>query len=376
MADEPPRTKNSDGAGEAVGSAAESPSVVPLAAEVARAGDSGVDSAFAADVDDVHRALGDLRDAIRSLSRGTREAQTPRPPVDWVPLFEELRRRVSTLGMAERSGEVDEFGLDDVVVRRAAPLLDLLLDHYWRADLEGLEHVPREGPCLLVANRSGLLPYDGLMISHAVARGLASGERPRFLVADWLITLPFVQPYLARLGGVRACRENAERLLASRKFVVAFPEGAKGAAKVFRERYRVKRFGRGGVVRVALQTGVPLIPVGVVGAEEAHPILFKWYTPARAVGLPFLPVTPTFPFLGPLGLLPIPTKWEIRFGEPLPIDHLERDAANDELLVSRLTEELRGRVQGLVDEGLRQRASVWGRPSPADAPRGAAGTTR
>ena len=179
-------------------------------------------------------------------------------------------------------------------------------------------------------------------------------------MADWLITLPFVQPYLARLGGVRACRENAERLIASRRFVAVFPEGALGAAKVFRDRYRLKRFGRGGVVRVALETGAPIIPVGIVGAEEAHPVLFKWGAPARSVGLPFLPVTPTFPLLGPLGLLPLPSKWVIRFGERITTDHLPDDAASDELLISRMTADMRDRVQVLVDTGLADRESVWG----------------
>ena len=192
--------------------------------------------------------------------------------------------------------------------------------------LAGIENLPDSGPCLLVANHSGLLPYDGLMLAHAIERSHPSGERPRFFVADWLITLPFVQSYLARLGGVRACRENAERLLESKRFVIAFPEGVKGAAKVFRERYRLKRFGpRRRACASRSRAGVPLVPVGIVGAEEAHPILFKWTTPARAMGLPFLPVTPTFPLLGPLGFLPLPTKWVIRIGEPLALGHLTPD---------------------------------------------------
>ena len=157
---------------------------------------------------------------------------------------------------------------------------------------------------------------------------------------------------LARLGGVRACRENAERLLESGRSAIVFPEGVKGAAKVFRERYRLKRFGRGGVVRVALENRVPLVPVGIVGAEEAHPMLFKWTTPARSLGLPFLPVTPTFPLLGPMGLLPLPTKWVIRIGAPVVMDHLGPDAAEDELLISRMTEDLRSQVQTLVDVAL------------------------
>lgn len=302
-------------------------------------------------------------DSLRQEIRTRFSAEPPRPTlweeVDWQALYNDLRRRFSTLGMTERSGEVDEFGMDEVVLRRARPLLELLFDAWWRVDLGGIDALPEQGPCLLVANRAGLLPYDGLMLAHAVERFHPSGERPRFLVADWLITLPFMQPYLARLGGVRACRENAERLLSLGRSVIAFPEGVKGAAKVFRDRYRLQRFGRGGVVRLALERGVPLVPVGIVGAEEAHPVLFKAYSPARALGLPFLPVTPTFPLLGPFGMLPLPSKWVIRIGEPLHLDHLPRDVSDDELLVSRLTEELREKIQGLVDVGLAERESVF-----------------
>jgi 1-acyl-sn-glycerol-3-phosphate acyltransferase len=261
--------------------------------------------------------------------------------------------------MSERSFEVDEFGLETEAVERVRGLLDFLVDRYWRVDVSGLDELDLDEPMLFVANRSGLLPYDGLVVSHLVARRFPEAERPRFLVADWLVTLPFVQPFLARLGGVRACRENAERLLRSGRSVVAFPEGAKGAAKVFRERYRVKRFGRGGVVRVALATRRRLVPVAVVGAEEAHPILFKVETLARMAGLPFLPVTPTFPWLGPLGALPLPSKWKVAFGPPFSTAHLGPEAVRDELLVSRMTEELRGDIQQRLGEALRQRDSVW-----------------
>jgi 1-acyl-sn-glycerol-3-phosphate acyltransferase len=311
-------------------------------------------------IDELRNALDSLRREIRTRFPIQAEARSAAERFDWEDLYVRLRRVASTFGMSERSGEVDEFGLDEVTLAQAGPILEFLYDHYWRVDLHGLEHLPEEGPALLVANRSGLLAYDGLMIAQAIRRALPGTPQPRFLVADWLMTLPFVQPYLARLGGVRACRENAERLLRSRNFVIAFPEGAKGAAKVFRERYRLKRFGRGGVIRIALECGVPLIPVGVVGAEEVHPLLFKWGTPARAVGMPFVPVTPTFPLFGPLGCLPLPSKWLIRVGEPVALEHLEADAASDELLISRLTEDLRARVQGLVDVGLADRASVWG----------------
>jgi len=310
------------------------------------------------ELEELDQALDALRREIQTRFAATDAPTRPWENVDWPSLYNEVRRRFSTLGMVERSGEVDEFGMDEVVLQRSAPLFDLLFDRWWRVDVAGLEQVPDPGPSLLVANRSGLLPYDGLMVSHALER--EGRERPRFLVADWLMTLPFVQPTLARLGGVRACRENADRLLRSGRSVVAFPEGVKGAAKVFRERYQLKRFGRGGVVRVALENRVPLVPIGIVGAEEAHPILFKWHTPARALGLPFIPVTPTFPALGPLGAVPLPSKWIIRVGRPIPLDHLEADAADDELLIARLTEELRAKIQGLVDVALSDRESVWG----------------
>jgi len=304
-------------------------------------------------------ALADLRREIDARLEARAGGGAEHLAREGIELFDELRRRLSTLGMVERSGEVDEFGMDPRAVERLEPVLELLVRRYWRADIGGLARLPVEGPCLLVANRSGLLPYDGLVIAHTVAHWHPRRVRPRFLVADWLFTLPFAQPALARLGGVRACRENAERLLRKGHWVVAFPEGVKGAAKVFRERYRLKRFGRGGVVRVALETGVPLVPVGVVGAEEAHPVLFKVGPLARAAGLPFLPVTPTFPWLGPLGLAPLPSKWVLRFGEPLALDRLEAGDARDELLISRLTEELRVAVQELVEEALGARRSVW-----------------
>lgn len=307
------------------------------------------------DLDELRSALEDLRREIRSRIHA-REARA----IDWVGLFDELRARLSKLGMTERSAAVDEFGMDELVLERSRAVQDFLMDRYWRIQVDGASRLPRNGPCLLVANRSGLLPYDGLMIAHAVERARPGAPRPRFLVADWLITLPFAQPFLARHGGVRACRENADRLLRKGHSVVAFPEGVKGAAKVFRERYQLKRFGRGGVVRAALENRVPLVPVGVVGAEEAHPLLFKAHLPGRALGLPFLPVTPTFPAFGGLGLLPLPSKWVITIGSPAELDYGDPGAADDDLLVSRLTAQLRSRIQALVDQGLERRESVWG----------------
>jgi 1-acyl-sn-glycerol-3-phosphate acyltransferase len=308
--------------------------------------------------DTLSRALEGLRRELRQrLEDAGAAASRSVTSDDLFELFNRLRKAANSFGMRDRSVEVDEFGLDPAAVERSRPLLDFLCERWWRVEVEGLEQLDPEEPALLVANHSGLLPYDGLVLAHVIERAI--GRRPRFLVADWLVTLPFAQPRLARLGGVRACRENAQRLLRAGHSVIAFPEGAKGATKVFADRYRVQRFGRGGVVRVALEERVPLVPVSVVGAEEAHPILFKLRTVARSVGLPFVPVTPTFPWLGPAGLLPLPSKWRIRIGAPMPTDGVGAESADDEVLISRMTEDLRQRVQAMVDEDRRARAGVF-----------------
>jgi 1-acyl-sn-glycerol-3-phosphate acyltransferase len=300
----------------------------------------------------------ELRRRLGALGADARD-QVDEAGLDWVALVDDLRRRFGQLGMRERSGEVDDFGLDPETIRSARGALGFLRERWWRTEILGLEHVPDDRAVLFVANHSGLLPWDGLLLAETVAAAHGEARRPRFLIADWLITLPFVQSALARLGGVRACRENAERLLATERSVIAFPEGVKGAAKSFKDRYRLQRFGRGGGVRLALAAGVPVVPVAVVGAEEAHPILFRVEAPARALGLPFLPVTPTFPLLGPLGALPLPAKWVISFGEPLPTPPHTPEAASDDLLVARLTEELRAEVQRLVREALAIRQGVF-----------------
>ncbi len=262
--------------------------------------------------------------------------------------------------MSERSGEVDDFGLDEIVVARSRRWLRWLRERYWRIDVRVETKLPKAGPVLFVANRSGLLPYDALMIVDILERTAAQLGRPRFLVADWLITMPFAQPFLARLGGVRACPENGERLLSKGHSVIAFPEGAKGATKVYRDRYRLQRFGRGGVVRLARECRVPIVPVAVVGAEEVHPILMRSERAARALGLPFVPLTPTFPWLGPLGLLPLPSKWIIEFGEAIDPSSPPEAGSSEELAIAQLNQSLRANLQRRVDRLSRERDSVFG----------------
>ena len=273
-------------------------------------------------------------------------------------LYSRLRRGISTYGMQDRSLEVDEFGLDSLYLEKSRVLLDFLYDRWWRVQVTGAEKLPAEGRVLLVANRSGILPYDGLMIAHAVERTHPKRHRPRFLVANWIATLPFSQPLLTRLGGVRACPENAERLLRGGHWVVTFPEGQKGALKPFRERYQLQRFARGGFVSLALRLDATVVPVAVEGAEEVHPILFHPTLPRRLLGIP-VPVTPTFPLAGPLGLIPLPSQWRIRFGEPIRWEEAMRERADDALYINRTRDEIRNTVQALLDEEVHQRGGVF-----------------
>jgi 1-acyl-sn-glycerol-3-phosphate acyltransferase len=278
--------------------------------------------------------------------------------LDVLALFNDLRKRMRFLPVHNSELEIDEFGVDQQALASAAPLFDFLFERWWRVRVAGLDQVPRDARVLFVANRSGVLPYDGLMIAHAVARAFGESRRPRFLIADWLAGLPFAQSLLAGVGGVRACAENAERLLRSGHWLIAFPEGQKGALKLFHDRYRLQRFARGGFVSIALREDAVIVPVGVVGAEEVHPVLYESAFASRLLGVPAL-VTPTFPHLGPLGLVPLPSQWQIRFGEPISFSGVAAGAADDPLFVNRATARIRGAIQRLLDEEVRSRRSVF-----------------
>jgi 1-acyl-sn-glycerol-3-phosphate acyltransferase len=181
----------------------------------------------------------------------------------------------------------------------------------------------------------------------------------RWLAEDFLFHFPFLGSFTNRIGAVRACQENAERLLQQESLTAVFPEGVKGIGKLFRKRYQLQRFGRGGFIKLSLRTRSPVIPVAVVGAEETNPMLFRIDYLSQALGIPYIPVTPTFPLLGPLGLVPLPTKWRIVFGDPVSFDEYGPEAADDEMLVGRLAEQVRGEIQAMLDRTVKKRASVW-----------------
>lgn len=261
------------------------------------------------------------------------------------------------------SGEytTDPYGLDREVIEIVRPFLRFMYRTWWRIEVEGLERVPAEGRALLVANHSGVLPWDGAMIATAVAEDHpAQNDRiVRSLHLHWFSTLPFVAPALAAVGQVPGLPENAVRLLESDELVCVFPEGLKGVGKLYKDRYKLARFGRGGFVQAALRAQAPLIPVAVVGAEEIYPMLADAQPIARLLGMPYFPITPFFPWLGPLGVLPLPTRWSITFCEPLHTEEYDPAAADDPLIVLGLTEMVRERIQATIDAKLAERKSIF-----------------
>lgn len=268
-------------------------------------------------------------------------------------------RQWGRLGMRNRSEDVDEFGLDPIYERSLFPVLDFLHKSWFRTEVSGVEHIPATGRAIIVCNHSGVMPTDGLMLRTALRLDHPEHRALRWLTEDFITHLPFVGAFMSRVGAVRACQENATRLLQKDQLIAVFPEGVKGIGKLFRDRYRLQRFGRGGFVRLAMRMNAPVIPCAIVGAEESSPMLARLEGFSRTFGLPYVPITPTFPLLGPVGLLPAPTKWRIRFGPPIDLGGEGTAAADDVVLVGRASERVRTEVQDMLDELLKTRGSVF-----------------
>lgn len=255
--------------------------------------------------------------------------------------------------------ETDEWGYDPEMLQQVLPFFQFMYQTYWRTQLNGLENIPDEGRALLVCNHSGQLPWDGAMLGTGVYLEHPSQRLVRTLYAAWFPTVPYFSALFTKLGQALANEDNGTRLLQQDQLVAVFPEGYKGVGKLFKDRYRLARFGRGGFVRMALKSGAPLIPVSIVGAEETYISLTKVDWIARAIHFPFFPISLTFPWLGLLGFVPLPTKWYIDIGEPISTDGYGPGAANNQLLVSQLTDQIRNVVQNMIYNRLAQRKSVF-----------------
>jgi 1-acyl-sn-glycerol-3-phosphate acyltransferase len=266
-----------------------------------------------------------------------------------------LRRRITG------EYDVDDFGFDpDLTDHLLLPPLRPLYDKWFRVETRGMDNVPDTGGALVVANHSGALPLDALMTAVALLDHHPAQRHLRMLGADLVFKLPVVAPVARKAGNTLACNADAERLLSAGELVGVWPEGFKGIGKPFRERYKLQRFGRGGFVSAALRTGAPIIPCSIVGAEESYPMIGNAKTLARLLGLPYLPVTPTFPLLGALGAVPLPSKWLIEFGEPIETASLGgAAAADDPMLVFNLTDQVRETIQSTLYSLLMQRRSVF-----------------
>jgi 1-acyl-sn-glycerol-3-phosphate acyltransferase len=259
-------------------------------------------------------------------------------------------RRVNDWGRSERIE-----GIFD------STLIEFFYRYWFRVEVEGVENVPADGGALLVSNHAGALPPDAAMIAKAV-REEHSNPRPVYLTVEHFFKgYPGFSMLIPKVGGVAAHPANVHRLLYDeRQLVLVFPEGRKGTEKLYRDRYRLRRFGRGGFVEAAMRAQAQLVPVCVVGAEEAAPIFGQVDILRRLTGLIYFPITPTFPWLGPLGMLGyMPAKFKIRFLEPIDTTKMGNEPAEDKALVQTVAQEIRARIQENLHEMLARRKSVW-----------------
>ena len=277
--------------------------------------------------------------------------QLPAPPDHraYLPALEP-ERQVTDWGRSERV----EQALDKT-------LYDFLYHYWFRVTVEGIENVPATGGALLVSNHAGALPPDAAMIAKAI-KTEHSRPRPLHLTVEHFFKgYPGLSMLVAKLGGVPAHPANVHRLLFDeRQLVLVFPEGRKGSEKLYKDRYRLRRFGRGGFVEAAMRARTPIVPICVVGAEEAAPVFAQLKPLQRLTGLLYFPITPTFPHGGPLGMLGyLPAKFRIRFLAPIPTDQWGDRPYDDKGLVQTVAEEVRGRIQEELYTMLAARKSIW-----------------
>jgi 1-acyl-sn-glycerol-3-phosphate acyltransferase len=294
------------------------------------------------------------------------------PPLEWLAAFTSASKELFGESWEPRLAEflaflrrrltgdytVDDYGFDQEITERfMLTAMRPIAQKWFRVEVRGAENIPTAGGALVVSNHSGTVPVDGLVTAVSIRDHTGRFLRP--LGADLVFRLPVVGDLARKGGATLACNEDAERMLRDGELVGVWPEGFKGIGKPFSERYKLQRFGRGGFVSAAIRTGVPIIPTSVVGAEEIYPLVGNIPSLARLLGLPYLPITPLFPLLGPLGLIPLPSKWLIEFGEPIRTDEYDVGAADDPMLVFNVTDQVRESIQQTLYSLLMKRSSVF-----------------
>jgi 1-acyl-sn-glycerol-3-phosphate acyltransferase len=254
---------------------------------------------------------------------------------------------------------VDDFGFDAQWTESFLSAFMVMYRDYWRVETTGVENVPASGRALLVANHAGVLPWDGTMIKTSVLAEHPHPRHVRALVASLFMGMPVLSWFLRRTGQTVGHPDDTRRLLERDELVLVFPEGVRGTGKNFKDRYRLRRFGRGGFVATAIRARAPIIPVSVVGSEEIYPMIADFAPLARFFGLPYFPITPSWPWLGPLGLIPLPSKWRIQFHPAVHVEEHPPDAADDQSLVMALADEVRDTIQEGVYDNLRLRRGAF-----------------
>jgi 1-acyl-sn-glycerol-3-phosphate acyltransferase len=280
------------------------------------------------------------------------------PPSADPPTPEQLRELLPAVELAR---DLDDWGRSERLLTALDPLLDFYYRYWFRVDAEGIENLPPEGGALLVCNHSGAVPPDAPMIMQAI-RHEHGRARPLYMLGDhWFKGFPAVGALANKLGVVGAHPANAQRLLAEEgQLALVFPEGARGTRKVLWQRYRLRSFGRGGFVRTALKARVPIVPIALVGGEEAMPIFAHLRPLQRITGLLSAPFNHAAPRFGPLApLMYMPAKFRIRFLDPVEIPSLPAETLADAATIQSIAEEIRARIQAALDEMLTERRSVW-----------------
>lgn len=277
-------------------------------------------------------------------------------------MFEERMRHLGRFLRRRLLGDyrVDSFGFDREMTEEVFhPLAMGLYHYYWRVTTLGVENVPSSGPALVVANHSGTLPWDGVMLQFGLREEHPSARYLRLIGANLVFQTPLISHLARKSGSAVAHKDDTMRLLGEGELVGVFPEGFKGVGKGWKERYRLQRFGRGGFVETALKAQVPIIPTAIVGAEEIYPMIANFKPLARLLGVPYFPITPFFPALGPLGAIPLPTKWFIEFGEPIAADSYAPGSHEDTMLVFELTDRVRDTIQQMINRNLAARRGLF-----------------